>query len=150
MPSEIVAAFLWAQLENLENIQNQRKKHWNKYYESLQNWALENDVQLPFVPNYATNNAHMFYLVCKSLEQRNQLIEKLKNNNILAVFHYISLHKSPFYVEKHDGRTLPKTDEFTDKLVRLPLFYELDVDFITNVILNKCDLVICPKDKIKN
>jgi dTDP-4-amino-4,6-dideoxygalactose transaminase len=130
LPSEIVAAFLWAQLENLENIQNQRKKHWNKYYESLQNWALENDTQLPFVPNYATNNAHMFYLVCKSLEQRNQLIEKLKNNNILAVFHYISLHKSPFYVEKHDGRTLPKTDEFTDKLVRLPLFYELDVEIV--------------------
>ncbi|MFY8186828.1 MAG: dTDP-4-amino-4,6-dideoxygalactose transaminase [Flavobacterium sp.] len=137
LPSEIVAAFLWAQLENLENIQNQRKKHWNKYYESLQNWALENDVQLPFVPNYATNNAHMFYLVCHSLEQRNQLIEKLKNNNILAVFHYISLHKSPFYVEKHDGRTLPKTDEFTDKLVRLPLFYELDLDVVTNAIINK-------------
>ncbi len=137
LPSEIVAAFLWAQQENLENIQNQRKKHWNKYYESLQNWALENDVQLPFVPNYATNNAHMFYLVCHSLEQRNQLIEKLKNNNILAVFHYISLHKSPFYVEKHDGRTLPKTDEFTDKLVRLPLFYELDLDVVTNAIINK-------------
>jgi dTDP-4-amino-4,6-dideoxygalactose transaminase len=134
LPSEIVAAFLWAQLENLENIQNQRKKHWNKYYESLQNWALENDVQLPFIPNYATNNAHMFYLVCHSLEQRNQLIEKLKNNNILAVFHYISLHKSPFYVEKHDGRILPKTDEFTDKLVRLPLFYELDVENVINKI----------------
>ena len=150
LPSEIIGAFLWAQLENLENIQNQRKKHWNKYYESLQNWALENEVQLPIIPDYATNNYHIFYLFCKSLEQRNQLIEKLKNNNILAVFHYISLHKSPFYVEKHDGRILPKTDEFTDKLVRLPMFYELDVDFITNVILNKCDLVICPKDKIKN
>ena len=128
LPSEIIAAFLWAQLENLKDIQNQRKKHWDFYYKSLKEWTLENDIQLPFLPDYATNNAHMFYLVCKNLEQRNQIIKKLKSNNIMAVFHYISLHKSPFYIEKHDGRTLKKADEFTDKLVRLPMFYELNVE----------------------
>uniref|UniRef100_UPI00404B8E2E dTDP-4-amino-4,6-dideoxygalactose transaminase n=3 Tax=Flavobacterium sp. TaxID=239 RepID=UPI00404B8E2E len=137
LPSEIIAAFLWAQLENLENIQNQRKKHWNKYNESLQSWALENDIKLPFLPKYTTNNAHMFYLVCHSLEQRIALIEKLKKNEIMAVFHYISLHTSPFYVDKHDGRNLKNTDGFTDKLVRLPLFYELDLDVVTNAIINK-------------
>lgn len=134
LPSEIIAAFLWAQLENLEKIQNQRKKHWNKYNESLQSWALENDIKLPFLPKYATNNAHMFYLVCHSLEQRIALIEKLKKNEIMAVFHYISLHTSPFYVDKHDGRNLKNTDGFTDKLVRLPLFYELDVEQVIEKI----------------
>ena len=77
----------------------------------------------------------MFYLVCKNLEQRTQLIEKLKSNNIMAVFHYISLHKSPFYQDKHDGRILPETDRFTDTLVRLPFFYEQNVDKIIEVLL---------------
>ena len=78
----------------------------------------------------------MFYLVCKNLEQRSQLIEKLKSNNILAVFHYISLHKSPFYLDKHDGRELPETDNFTDCLVRLPLFYELNSTEVSTKILS--------------
>ncbi len=125
LPSEIIAAFLWAQLENLEKIQTKRKEIWNNYFATLNDWANENEIELPRIPDYATNNAHMFYLVCKNLEQRTQLIEKLKSNDIMAVFHYISLHKSPFYQDKHDGRTLSQTDNFTDKLVRLPLFYEL-------------------------
>lgn len=125
LPSEIIAAFLWAQLENLEKIQAKRKDIWNDYYSKLNDWTKENEIRLPELPTYATNNAHMFYLVCKNLEQRTQLIEKLKSNGIMAVFHYISLHKSPFYLDKHDGRILPETDNFTDTLVRLPLFFEL-------------------------
>lgn len=76
----------------------------------------------------------MFYLVCKNLEQRTTLINHLKQNDIWAVFHYISLHKSPFYEEKHDGRLLPETDNFTDCLLRLPMFYELDVQTVINII----------------
>ncbi|MFN8326054.1 dTDP-4-amino-4,6-dideoxygalactose transaminase [Flavobacterium sp.] len=135
LPSEIIAAFLWAQLENLEKIQSKRKEIWNDYYSKLNDWANENEISLPELPSYATNNAHMFYLVCKNLEQRTQLIESLKANGIMAVFHYISLHKSPFYLDKHDGRILPETDRFTDTLVRLPLFYEQNVDKIIEVLL---------------
>lgn len=125
LPSEIIAAFLWAQLENLKQIQSVRKSHWENYSLKLSEWAAKNEIELPYIPSYATNNAHMFYLVCKNLEQRTNLLDYLKQNEILAVFHYISLHKSPFYLSKHNGGELPQTDRFTDTLVRLPLFYEL-------------------------
>lgn len=136
LPSEIIAAFLWAQLENLDDIQKTRKSHWEKYNSLLSEWANHNKISLPEIPNYATNNAHMFFLVCKNLEQRTSLIQHLKENNILAVFHYISLHKSPFYKEKHDDRMLPETDKFTDCLLRLPLFFELESDSVVSVLLN--------------
>lgn len=136
LPSEIIAAFLWAQLENLENIQTIRKQHWNTYNEKLKDWAVANEIQLPFLPNYATNNGHMFFIVTKNIEQRTQFINKLKEHNIQSVFHYISLHSSPYFVEKHDGRYLPDSDNFTDTLVRLPLFYELDVEKVIEVILS--------------
>ena len=135
LPSEIVAAFLWAQLENLEKIQNTRKAHWESYNSILSGWAKQHEISLPELPHYATNNAHMFYLVCKNLEQRTALINHLKQNDIWAVFHYISLHKSPFYEEKHDGRVLLETDNFTDCLLRLPLFFELDVDNVIEKII---------------
>jgi dTDP-4-amino-4,6-dideoxygalactose transaminase len=135
LPSEIIAAFLWAQLENLEDIQKTRKSHWEQYNSLLSEWANHNKISLPEIPNYATNNAHMFFLVCKNLDQRTSLIQHLKENNILAVFHYISLHKSPFYKEKHDDRILPETDKFTDCLLRLPLFYELIETEVINKIL---------------
>lgn len=136
LPSEIVAAFLWAQLENLEKIQNTRKAHWESYNSILSGWAKQHEISLPELPHYATNNAHMFYLVCKNLEQRTALINHLKQNDIWAVFHYISLHKSPFYEEKHDGRVLPETDNFTDCLLRLPLFFELDSKEVSTKILS--------------
>jgi dTDP-4-amino-4,6-dideoxygalactose transaminase len=137
LPSEIIAAFLWAQLENLDNIQARRKEIWNTYYNTLQSWASKNEIALPWLPEYATNNAHMFYLVCKDLNQRTALIEQLKTHNIMAVFHYISLHTSPFYNGKHDGRELANTDRFSDCLVRLPLFYELDEKkVVENLILD--------------
>jgi len=135
LPSEIIAAFLWAQLENLENIQNKRKQLWENYYNSLKDWANSNSIKLPIIPDYASNNAHMFYLVCNNLQQRTALLQHLKENNILAVFHYISLHTSPYYSDKHDGRTLIETDHFTDCLVRLPLFYELNVQAVINQII---------------
>ena len=134
LPSEIIAAFLWAQLENLENIQNRRKAIWNNYNQGLKSWAENNGIGLPCVPNFASNNAHMFYLVCKDIEQRTDLITHLRKNDVLAVFHYISLHNSPFYESKHDGRNLPETDRYSDCLVRLPFYYELKNNEVIEII----------------
>ena len=137
LPSEVVAAFLWAQLEELDYIQNRRKLLWNKYYELLKPLAAKGIFTLPDVPDYATNNAHMFYLVCNNLEERTALIKKIKENGAQAVFHYLSLHSSEYYKDKHDGRDLLNCDRYADCLVRLPLFYELEekqVDYITDVI----------------
>jgi len=134
LPSEIIAAFLWAQLENLQNIQERRMFLWNKYYAELKTWANENSVSMPIVPNFATNNAHMFYLVFKDIDSRDKLIAKLKAQGILSVFHYLSLHSSKFYASKHDGRNLPETDRYSECLLRLPMFYELDIDMVIKVI----------------
>ena len=125
LPAEINAAFLWAQLENLDEIQAKRKQLWNKYYELLKPIAERGYFQLPDIPDYATNNAHMFYLVCRNLEERTNLI---KEHDIQAVFHYLSLHSSEFYKSKHDGRDLPECDRYMDTLVRLPLFYDLEIE----------------------
>jgi len=125
LPSELVAAFLYAQLEHLQDIQTKRLHLWNNYYNGLKDLEKKGYFSLPYIPPYATNNAHMFYLVCNNLEDRTNLIQYLKDNGIQAVFHYLSLHKSPFYKDKHDGRELPNSDKFSDRLVRLPMFYDL-------------------------
>ena len=135
LPSEIIAAFLWAQLENLDKIQDERKKHWNNYNDNLSDWAESNKILLPFVPEYSTNNAHMFYLICKSESQRAAIIAHLKTENIMGVFHYISLHESEFYKGKHDGRFIENTQKFTETLLRLPLFYELETEKVINALL---------------
>jgi dTDP-4-amino-4,6-dideoxygalactose transaminase len=135
LPSEITAAFLWAQLEELDNIQNARKAIWNSYFECLSEWASKSHVGLPQIPKYATNNAHMFYLVCPNIEFRDTLIAKLKAENVHAVFHYQSLHKSPYYQEKHDYRELPESDEYTDCLVRLPMWVGVDVEVVIKEII---------------
>lgn len=132
LPSDIIAAFLFAQLEHLEDIQAKRKSIWHLYEQKLTVLS-KYGVQLPYVPAYATNNAHMFYLVCNSLDERTSLIQLLKDNGILSVFHYLALHKSQFYADKHDGRDLPQTDRYTDCLVRLPLFYELEKDDVLKI-----------------
>ena len=89
---------------------------------------------LPDIPDYATNNAHMFYLVCNNLEERTALIKKIKENGAQAVFHYLSLHSSDYYKYKHDGRDLPNCDRYADCLVRLPLFYELTMEDVESII----------------
>ncbi len=138
LPSEIIAAFLWAQLEELQKIQNRRKEIWNWYYQGLREWAKKNKIDLPKVPDYATNNAHMFYLVCNNNEQRDFIIQKLKKSGVYAVFHYLSLHESEFYRIKHDGRVLIETQRYSNRLLRLPLFYELssnDLEYIIKTLL---------------
>ncbi len=132
LPSEIIAAFLFAQLENTAIIQQKRKDIWNAYNDKLS--VLADHIQLPVIPDFATNNAHMYYLVCKDLIQRNALIAHLKNDDVHSVFHYLSLHKSPFYAERHGERVLPLSDFYTDGLVRLPLFYELEITQVQDII----------------
>jgi dTDP-4-amino-4,6-dideoxygalactose transaminase len=133
LPSEIIAAFLYAQLENLEDIQNRRKLLWNLYEQGLKSLEESRKIRLQKIPSGATNNAHMFYLVCNNSDDRAGLLAHLKSNDILAVFHYLSLHKSPFYEPKHDGRELPMSDFYSDCLVRLPMFYELTEEQVDTI-----------------
>lgn len=139
LPSEMTAAFLWAQLEQLEDIQSKRKQLWDQYHRLLEPLAEAGFISLPEIPDYATNNAHMFYIVCKSLEERSALIRYLKENGVQAVFHYLSLHSSPYYVDKHDGRALPCCDHYADCLVRLPMYYDLTTGQVETV----CSLIQC-------
>lgn len=137
LPSEIIAAYLWAQLENINEIQKKRIALWEKYYNGLEGWADGNIKSLPVIPKYATNNGHLFYLVSRSTDQRANLINRLKENGVHAVFHYLSLHNSQYYKNLHDGRELPNADFFSENLVRLPLFFELtedDADMIISLI----------------
>ena len=141
LPSEFNAAYLWAQLEQLDDIQGKRKHIWNRYFEGL-NGKIGNKVKMPYIPEYATNNAHMFYLLCPSLEYRTALMKFLKENDVQTTFHYLPLHSSKYYENKHDGRELPNCDRYGDTLVRLPLFYELsdmEIDKIVKLIVEFCN-----------
>lgn len=140
LPSEIIAAFLYAQLENLEDIQSRRKKIWRTYHENLSDLESRGVARLPQIPEYATNNAHMFYLVFEKPSMRDAMIEKMKENGVLAIFHYLSLHRSPFYESIHDGRVLKNADRYSECLLRLPFFYELTCDeqsYVIDLLLSK-------------
>ncbi len=153
MPSELISAFLWAQIENMDMIQTRRKEIWQRYYQGLACLADKGLLTLPDMPEYATNNAHMFYIVCRSLEERTRLIKHLKDHEILSVFHYLSLHKSGFYTSHPESRPencqelttideecavlgldLVNCDRFADCLLRLPLFYELQDDDVDKIL----------------
>ncbi len=137
LPSDIIAAFLYAQLEHLDAIQLKRKYIWEYYYNSLNPLKEKGHFKMPFIPEYSSNNAHMFYLVCNSLDERTSLIKHLKEREINAVFHYLSLHKSEYYKTKHDGRELIWADHYTDCLIRLPFYFELsdaDLNYVTSAI----------------
>lgn len=126
LPSEITAAFLFAQLENINTIQQKRIAIWDYYYKNLKPLENKNQIQLPQVPDYTTNNAHMFYVICSSEKQRAELIKHLKKDGILAVFHYQCLHKSTFNKNRTTAiPNLPNADKYTDKLLRLPFYFEL-------------------------
>ncbi|MCM1021800.1 MAG: dTDP-4-amino-4,6-dideoxygalactose transaminase [Muribaculum sp.] len=153
LPSELVAAFLWAQIENMPAIQARRKQLWLQYHDGLAHLAAEGKATLPDIPAYATNNAHMFYMVCRSIEERTALIAHLKSSGVLAVFHYLSLHRSAFYTSHPEyrperlteiakegdeavvvGLDLPNCDHFADCLLRLPMFYELADEEVLYII----------------
>lgn len=133
LPAEINAAFLWAQVEQLAFIQQRRQAIWARYYAELQPLAALG-IGLPNVPDYTTQNGHLFYLVCRNLAERTALIGYLKEQQITAIFHYQPLHSSPYYAARHDGRLLPWASHYADCLVRLPLYTELDADQQQRVI----------------
>ncbi len=126
LPSEINAAFLWAQLENLDIIQQKRLEIWDRYASYFM--AMEGDGLVPQIPLFATNNAHMFYMLMESQAKRDQVIKALAAKKIMGVFHYLPLHQSPFYQNRHDGRELARAVDFSERLVRLPLFYSLTLE----------------------
>lgn len=134
LPSEITAAFLWAQLEELENIQKKRLSVWQRYREDLSFQATKGRLALPFIPEYASNNAHMFYVVARSGEERDALMSHLKEDEIQAIFHYIPLHSSPFFVNQYKGRPLTQAQKFSDSILRLPFYTDLSGDDIGRVI----------------
>lgn len=126
LPSELNAAYLYAQLERAEDITNDRMNSWNEYYEAFGGLQNEGKVELPIIPEDCVHNAHMFYLKCKDLEERTALIKYLKENGILAVFHYVPLHSAPAGIKygRFHGEDRFTTKE-SDRLVRLPLYYGL-------------------------
>lgn len=133
LPSELNAAYLWAQLEQMDDIQGKRKHIWEMYDKAFRD-NLNKEIILPTIPEYATNNAHMYYLICPSYKYRTALMSYLKDNEIQTTFHYLPLHSSKFYQDKHDGRVLNNCDRYADCLVRLPLYYELTDSEVKSII----------------
>ncbi len=125
LPSEITAAFLYAQLENLDQIQITRIRIWCRYLLELKPLEAKGYFQLPHIPEGASNNGHIFHILTNNLKERDGLIAHLKSKDIQSVFHYLSLHQSPFYSSVYDGLPLPKSDHYSETLLRLPLYYGL-------------------------
>jgi dTDP-4-amino-4,6-dideoxygalactose transaminase len=140
LPSELNAAFLYAQLEQIDEIQKRRLEIWEAYNNALNPVMKSKGIKLPIIPEYATNNAHMFYMVLSDLDNRTKFIEYLKSQNILSVFHYLSLHKSIYYSNLFiENRVLKHSDEFSERLLRLPFYYSLDskdLDFIIQIVID--------------
>lgn len=133
LASDVTAAYLWAQLQKLDEIQQKRKEIWEAYDKELR--SLENlQVELPELPDYAMQNGHLYYIVAKSLEHRTDIINRLKEAGISSAFHYLSLHKSEFYKDKYRGADLHNADKFTDCLLRLPLFYEMTMEDVKRIV----------------
>lgn len=137
LASEITAAFLYAQLENIDFIQNNRLEIWNKYFQKL--GALDSEM-LPYLPNYAENNAHMFYIKTRSTVERRELINYLKSNGVTAVFHYLPLHQSDFVKNQswNIKNDLSNSIRYASTLLRLPMYVELGEFEIEKI----CDLII--------
>lgn len=133
-PSELNAAFLATQLEQLGLVNERRLKLWQTYYEELSILRDLGSFSLPEIPQGVEHNAHTFFLITKSNKERTQLIDHLSKNGISASFHFQSLHKSSYFIDKHDGRGLPNADRFCSCLVRLPLYHTLSTDKQKHVI----------------
>lgn len=138
LPSDMLAAHLYAQLEQKDHIQQERKKSWEVYYRNLLPLQEKGIVRLPLLPAYATNNAHIFYLVCKDLKTRAAFINFMKANQVQTPFHYVALHNSPYYIARHGDRELPMVTVYQDHLVRLPLFCGLTLQEAEKV----CELTL--------
>jgi dTDP-4-amino-4,6-dideoxygalactose transaminase len=133
LPSELTAAVLYAQLERLTAIQRKRVRLWQRYQDRLRSAAEAGFLSLPCIPEYATHNAHLFYVLCRSEKERDSLIDYLKRRGIATLFHYLPLHRSPFFKEQHDGRALPRSEFYSARLLRLPLYYHLTLEHVDEI-----------------
>lgn len=135
LPSDMNAAYLWAQLEEAEKINDKRLAIWNYYNENLASLAREGLIEQPYVPEYATHNAHMYYIKVKDLETRTRLLEYLKEKGILSVFHYVPLHSSKAGREfgRFHGEDVYTTKE-SERILRLPMYYSLSMDEAAEVV----------------
>ena len=139
LPSDMNAAYLYAQIEKKDDIQNARLSIWNKYYESFKKLEDDEKIRLPIIPKDCVHNAHMFYFITESLDERSKFIKYMKDNDVLCVFHYIPLHSAPAGIKfgRFDGKD-EITTEYSERLVRLPLYYSLTEEDHNKVI----DLVL--------
>jgi dTDP-4-amino-4,6-dideoxygalactose transaminase len=135
LPSDILAGFLYAQLENWQKIQAKRKFIWEFYNQNLKTWAEKNGVRLPIIPAECDQSYHMFYLLLPGLEKRQSFIMTLREKGVYTVFHYLPLHLSPMGV-KFGGRAgdCPVTEKISDQLVRLPFYFDLTNNDLEQVV----------------
>ncbi len=134
LPSDINAAVLYNQFENMENINNKRKEIYNAYYNGLKDLQDQNKLRLPIINDFAKTNYHMFYIILNSEEERNNLMDYLKANGIHSVFHYIPLHESPYSREHFGNFSLPVTENLSRRLLRLPMYYSLKLEEVNYII----------------
>lgn len=137
LPADIMASILFAQLSKIDEIQKLRLGVWNNYYEQLKQLEEKSHITLPKIPEYATNNGHMFYILTNTPDERNKLLFHLNMNGVMAVTHYLPLHSSKYFHDKHDGRELPNTDKFSGCLIRLPFYNALkeeQIDFVVGKV----------------
>lgn len=135
LPSDIVAAFLFAQLERYEYIQAKRKKIWDTYFDQLSCWAEEHQVQLPVIPDYCEQSYHMFYMIMPSAALRDAMIQHLKRSGIMAVFHYVPLHESQMGKRLAPNACCPVTSRVSSCLLRLPFYNDLSESDQTEVLM---------------
>ena len=138
LPSELIAAFLYAQLEEAEKIIAKRRSIFERYMNQLRPLELKGHIHLPYIDTHCESNGHIFYILANSLEVRDDLIKRFKENGIWAIFHYVPLHSSPAGVKYgRVGSAMKVTDDISDRLLRLPLYFEMtdaDVDRVIDVL----------------
>lgn len=134
LPSEITAAMLYSQLEKFDEIQEKRINVWHRYYTLLQPLEKTNRIILPRIPEWATVNGNMFFILVNNITEREACLAHLKKEGVRAVFHYLPLHASDFFHDKHDGRNLPNTQRFSECIIRLPFYNEMTEEEIQYVV----------------
>ena len=138
LPSELIAAFLYAQLEETETIIAKRRSLFARYMNQLRPLELKGHIRLPYIDHYCESNGHIFYVLMNSLDVRDALMKRFKENGILAIFHYVPLHSSLAGVKYgRVGSAMNVTDDISDRLLRLPLYFEMtdvEVDRVIDVL----------------
>ncbi|MBN1597324.1 MAG: dTDP-4-amino-4,6-dideoxygalactose transaminase [Bacteroidales bacterium] len=142
LPSEIIAAFLYSQLEDIDVIQKRRLNLWHQYNSGFKKFHCEKYIKLPVIPEYATINGNSFYLICRDRSVRDGLISHLKKYGVMLLSHYLPLHKSEYYSKKHDGRILARSEKYSETIVRFPIYFELKEEQVDDIV-NKTHSFLC-------